>query len=199
MLPNNQNTWKYPALLLTVLLGACSSSKSTIEPVPGNQNPPTENPLIGAAIPDLSIGCDASTGELQTAVLYLVNKYRSEGVSCGNVFFPAVNPLELNNQLLSAAANHSQDMAQLNFFSHTGSNGLTVSGRVTASGYNWQTVGENIAGGQQTVESVMTEWIESPGHCVNIMTADFTETATACRTNPETTLRLYWTSVFGTR
>ena len=199
MLPNILYTGKYPALLLTLVLAACSSSKSTIDPGPGNQNTLTDSPLLGAATPDLSIGCDASEQELQTAVLHLLNRYRSEGVYCGSEYYPAVDPLELNDQLLSAAVKHSLDMARLNFFSHTGSDGLTVSGRVTASGYNWRTVGENIAGGQQSVESVVTEWIESPGHCVNIMTAGFTETATACRINSESTLRLYWTSVFGAR
>ena len=79
-----------------------------------------------------------------------------------------------------------------NFFSHTGSNGSSVGDRVTAEGYNWTNVGENIASGQTTPEAALESWLNSPGHCANIMNPDFTELGAGIE-SPNGTL---WTQVF---
>jgi uncharacterized protein YkwD len=109
---------------------------------------------------------------------------------------PAVAQLSWSCQLQNAAQAHSSDMAKNNFFSHTGSDGLSVSDRVTASGYSWRSVGENIAAGQTTITRVMTGWLDSPGHCRNIMSSSFTEFGSALVTNTVSDYSLYWTQVF---
>jgi uncharacterized protein YkwD len=67
-----------------------------------------------------------------------------------------------------AAQGHAADLVTNNRFSHTGTNSSTVGDRATAQGYNYTLIGENIARGQQTVQSVMTDWTNSTtGHHEN--------------------------------
>jgi uncharacterized protein YkwD len=56
-------------------------------------------------------------------------------------------PLTANSALTSAAAVHSNDMADNNFFSHTGSDGSNPGQRISRAGYSYYTYGENIAAG----------------------------------------------------
>ena len=64
-----------------------------------------------------------------------------------------LQPLTLNLQLADAAQDHSNDMAQDDFFSHTGADGSTVGTRVQDSGYGFANAGENIAVGQTTART----------------------------------------------
>lgn len=82
-------------------------------------------------------------------------------------------------RLGNAAQGHANDMLANNFFSHTGSNGSSVGDRVTAAGYQWRTVGENIARGQQDEEEVLRAWVNSPGHQRNNVNPDFEDFALA--------------------
>lgn len=109
---------------------------------------------------------------------------------------PAVARLSWNEQLQQAAYIHSSHMAKYEFFSHTDLEGKEVSHRVHDQGYNWRAVGENISAGAVDVEAVMAGWLASPGHCANIMSADFTEMAAAVVTNNATYYGSYWTQVF---
>ena len=115
------------------------------------------------------------------SVIARVNQLRAAGASCGTRgnFAPA-GPLTWSTQLTQAAAVHSQDMVTNNFFSHTGSNGSTLSSRVNATGYAWSSLGENIAAGYGTVNNVMAGWMASDGHCANIMNPNFTQIGVAC-------------------
>lgn len=66
--------------------------------------------------------------------------------------FHGLNALAADDRLQSAALGHSQDMSDLGFFSHTTllgpGSGNSAADRVFSAGYNWNTVGENIAAGQ---------------------------------------------------
>ena len=86
-------------------------------------------------------------------------------------------PLIFSEILETAALRHARDMAQKDFFSHTGSDGSDVADRVRRAGYNWCTVAENIAQGQMDLEEVMEDWANSPGHLRNMLSADVTEFA----------------------
>ncbi|WP_019956859.1 CAP domain-containing protein [Yoonia vestfoldensis] len=74
------------------------------------------------------------------------------------------DPLNFNNRLALAAQVHANDMLRNDFFSHTGSDASEVGDRVTAQGYTWSRVGENIAQGHQSEAAVMRGWTNSPGH-----------------------------------
>jgi uncharacterized protein YkwD len=60
-------------------------------------------------------------------------------------------------------------MVRHDFFSH----GANFAGRITAVGFDWSMVGENIASGFRTAAAVVRGWMGSPGHCRNILTPTF--------------------------
>lgn len=129
-----------------------------------------------------------------------VNSARSIPRMCGTTSYNAAPPLKWNDKLAVAAKSHSSDMAQNNFFEHTGSNGLKVWDRSENAGYNNRTSsGENIYAGLTTLEGVMSGWLESPGHCANIMNPSYKDYALACVDKEKTDYETYWTQVFGTQ
>ena len=147
-----------------------------------------------------STSTDCKITKDQQEMLDQVNEARSNSRMCGGNNMPAVAKLSWNCQLQNAAQRHSGDMLKNNFFNHTGSDGLSVGDRTTASGYSWSRVGENIAANQTTITQVMTGWLKSPGHCSNIMSAGFTEFGSALATASAATntsdYSHYWTQVF---
>lgn len=130
-------------------------------------------------------------------VLKHVNAARGTERRCGDKSFPAVPPVRWNEALAAAALKHSEDMMRHNYFAHEGRNGSTVAARVEAQAYRWRQVGENIAAGQGSAERVVQGWLSSPGHCVNIMSANFTEMGAAYAYEPASEAGIYWTQVFG--
>lgn len=143
------------------------------------------------------LALDASTScglaDFQNSLLQQINAARATARTCGSTAMPAVAPLAWNNRLFSAAARHSGDMAANNYFSHTGLDGRTPAQRMAAEGYAWSWAGENIAAGQQTVSTVMTGWLSSPGHCANIMRAEYRDVGVSCVQKSGTTYGKYWT------
>lgn len=77
--------------------------------------------------------------------------------------------------LARAAERHADDMLRTGQFSHTGSDGSSVADRVSAEGYGWCVVAENIAKGQSDLEEVMAAWAASPGHNQNMLSNEVTE------------------------
>jgi uncharacterized protein YkwD len=132
-------------------------------------------------------------------VLELTNQARAHARRCGRELFPAAPPLMLAPVTLErAAAEHSQDMANHNYFDHTGRDGSSVAMRATRAGYKWKTVGENLASGIMTPEEVVSGWVGSPHHCANLMDGRFTQMAVAYAVNNASNNGIYWTQLFGT-
>jgi uncharacterized protein YkwD len=129
--------------------------------------------------------------DFQQQFLNKVNAARANTRMCGTTLYNAAPPLVWNSKLFSAAAGHSTDMAVQNYFSHTSLDGRTVGQRITNAGYIWSTYGENIAVGQPTIDSVMSAWLTSEGHCANIMQPRVVDLAVACVKNAAG--RNYWT------
>ncbi|MEG4839348.1 CAP domain-containing protein [Microcoleus sp. B9-D4] len=112
------------------------------------------------------------------------------------------SPLTLNTQLLNAAANHSQNMALQDFFSHTGKDGSSLGSRISATGYQFSAAAENIAAGSSTPEQVVSSWMNSSGHRTNILNPNLKEIGIgyyflADDTGTEN-WNHYWTQVFAT-
>ena len=114
-------------------------------------------------------------------------------------------PLKANPLLAQVAADHSQAMADGDFFDHTNPvSGTEPRDRAGDAGYPGSKVGENIAQGTDTPEAVVEGWMNSPGHRANILDPDFreigvgyvydTEDAILCGDLP---CQHYWTQVFG--
>jgi uncharacterized protein YkwD len=132
-------------------------------------------------------------------ILALVNAARAQPRTCGTQAFGPARPLAWNPLLGQAALVHSADMAQKHYFNHKQPDGSVPADRATAAGYRWARVGENIASGQRTPEEAVASWLDSPGHCANIMNPTFTEMGAAYAINPQNRNRTaYWTQVFGT-
>ncbi len=133
-------------------------------------------------------------------VFELVNEARAVGHDCdteGN-FGPA-DPLTQNPYLRCAARNQSVDMHDREFFAHVNPDGDGPSDRVDQTGYDWSFVGENIAYGYPTPEEVMEGWLESDGHCANIMFPEFTEIGVGYFFDDGNgDGGAYWAQVFGT-
>lgn len=119
--------------------------------------------------------------------------------------------LVVEPRLAAAAAAHSRAMAQQDFFSHTGVDGSTPADRVSATGYAWRLVAENIAAGPPTPEAVVAGWMGSPGHRASILDCRLRETGVGYVYEPDDrrTVRLddgriggpffhYWTQLFAT-
>lgn len=130
-------------------------------------------------------------------VLALTNEARSRARRCGNKAFDAAPPLRWNAQLEQAAAQHAQDMAAHAYLDHRGRDGSTPAQRVTRTGYRWRGVGENVASGQVSPEDVVDDWLRSPGHCANLMNADYTEMGAAYGVNMAAQAVVYWAQAFG--
>lgn len=127
-------------------------------------------------------------------ILALVNAARARPRTCGTQAFGPAGPLAWNPLLGRAALAHSTDMAQKHYFNHQQPDGSFPADRATAAGYRWVRVGENIASGQRSPEEAVASWLDSPGHCANIMNPAFTEMGAAYAINPRNRNRTaYWT------
>jgi uncharacterized protein YkwD len=176
-----------------------TAALSSTTPVATN-NPPsitqTGTPTVVTLAPSQASNVTAATScglsNFQTDLLREVNAARAQARSCGTVVKPAASALAWNNILFAAALGHSQDMAQRNFFAHTNLDGKTAGQRAISAGYNYAVLGENIAAGQRTVSEVMASWLDSPGHCNNIMDGVFSEIAVACVSTSRFEYPTYW-------
>lgn len=134
---------------------------------------------------------------VEARVLTLVNQARSQARMCGNETLAATKPVRLNAQLRSASAAHANEMARLDYFSHTGRDGQHVTERTNRTGYAWRAIGENIASGQMSADLAVQGWLKSPSHCANLMTPSYTEMGLAFAVNPQSDGGVYWVQVFG--
>ncbi len=166
-----------------------SPSQGVPSPDDGASMPPSDDS------PSTPNGCMSETDR---DMLDQINLARSSARQCGTELFPAAPPLAWNCTLARVALDHSRDMGDRNFFSHTGSDGLSPSQRLTNAGYLWRATGENIAAGPDTVREVMEGWLSSPGHCANIMKSVYTEVGVARYRNDRSDYRIYWTQEFAT-
>lgn len=119
---------------------------------------------------------NATTTSYEYQVLDLINKERSK---------VGVTPLKMDKELFNAAKIRTGELTKK--FSHTrpdGSSCYTVSSKV---------MGENIAYGQATPESVMNTWMNSEGHRNNILNPNFKSVGIGyLKGNPS-----YWVQLFG--
>lgn len=81
-------------------------------------------------------------------------------------------PLAYNPRLEAAARSQANLMAQKDTLSHN--LGVTLRQRVSNAGYDGA-VGENVAGGQRTIEQAIEGWLNSPGHRNTLLSTRFTE------------------------
>lgn len=81
--------------------------------------------------------------------------------------------LALNSLLSQAAQAKANDMASRDYWSHNTPDGKTPWTFIVATGYNYQTAGENLAYGFTTASDAITGWMNSPEHRANILNTTF--------------------------
>jgi len=145
-------------------------------------------------------------------VLEVINKARAEVRDChdGRGLVGPSAPLTWNDELYASAYEHSSDLATSDTFSHIGSGTASdITGanrgkaslfneRIRANGYSeYNLIGENIAGGQESIELALEAWLASPAHCTNIMEEEFKEIGVAVVVDENAKYQIYWTQNFG--
>lgn len=78
-------------------------------------------------------------------------------------------PLAVNPGLVEAARWHAALMASRGMMGHQLAGEPAFDARISAEGYHWSRVAENVAAGQASVAAVMAAWQGSPGHMANIV------------------------------
>lgn len=136
------------------------------------------------------------TTEVEAEVVRLVNLARATARNCGSDRFPAAAPLRIDDRLSLASRLHALDMGTRAYFSHTSLDGRSPWDRSRAAGYA-TAGGENIAAGYRTPAEVVEGWIESPGHCRNLMAADMVDLGVGFAEVPGSPYRTYWVQMFG--
>jgi uncharacterized protein YkwD len=152
-------------------------------------------PAAGSSQPPLA---DCGLDEHVDEILRRINALRARGASCGarGSYAPAA-AVAWNTRLHAAASGHAADMAQRNYFSHTGPAGQTLSERVAAVDYAYRLVAENIAAGQSSLDAVLAGWMASDGHCANLMHPQVREVGLACSAATGARYTSYWTLNLG--
>ncbi|MBI4290227.1 MAG: CAP domain-containing protein [Betaproteobacteria bacterium] len=134
--------------------------------------------------------------DVADTMLALVNRARSRARLCGNERFAASGRLRLNDTLSRISLAHATDMARHSYLSHEGRDGSEPADRLTRAGYEWRSVGENIASGQTTPEAAVAGWLKSPAHCANLMASRHTEMGVAYSVNRASEAGVYWVLLF---
>ncbi len=85
---------------------------------------------------------------------------------------PLIENTRLNNSALSKVV----DMFDNEYFEHISPSGVGVADLATDYGYEYIIIGENLAlGGFKDDQTVVTAWMNSPGHRANILNDRYTE------------------------
>lgn len=124
-----------------------------------------------------------SPEDFNNEILRLVNNYRAE---------QGLSQLTMNQKLQQLSEVRAKELATS--FSHDRPSG-NIEDLYDQFGYDWGYRAENIAAGQTTPETVMTSWMHSEGHRMNILSKDATEIGIAHYTDGH---RLYWVQSFAT-
>lgn len=174
-----------------------------------SQNPPTPSPAISSAQIDAATesldatpldaamtNCDKEIIDPQNAafeeqLIALVNEARSA---------ENLPPLKSSDELNNAARYHARDMAEDEYFEHhtyDRVNGDLVlacewNTRIKLYYDDYMRLGENIARGYPTPESVFQGWMGSEGHRGNILNENYREIGMGYHDT-------YWSQVFGER
>jgi uncharacterized protein YkwD len=144
------------------------------------------------ALPAAANAASYSTQEIE--FLRLINDYRQQN---------GLGKLLLSDRVSDACEKHSADMAKYKWFSH-----YTVQSdfypadsspwyRMAQSGYKADSMGENIAAGQNTAASVFGAWKASPTHNSNMLVADYRVIGVGLVYLSGSPYGYYWTTDFG--
>jgi uncharacterized protein YkwD len=159
-------------------------------PAPAPAPAPAAKSTSASAATAISLSISAPVQAART--LQLVNEVRARGARCGEKSFAPAPPVKLSDTLAGVALGHASDMALHNYFEHEDPAGNSPADRVRAVGYREKLVGENIAYGPKSADEVVQGWLDSPGHCENIMDPRFGEMGIAYAPGKSSRRGLFW-------
>ncbi len=106
--------------------------------------------------------------------------------------------LKWNEKLAKVARLHSDNMADYNFFSHKGADGLMVDDRADKLGLGeWRAIGENIAfmqGYKNPAAVAVEKWLLSASHRTNLLNPQWSDSAVGVSMTEDG--KVYFTQVF---
>lgn len=141
-----------------------------------------------------------TTGSTLQSMLDEINAARGREQDCGGTIYPSQAPLQWSASLADIAMQHSMDMAQNGYFSHTSLDGASMGSRVLPY-WSGNRVGENIAASStdRSDSYVVDLWLNSPGHCALLMDPDFTHVGVGKGYDPDNgyTYKYFWTMDVG--
>lgn len=192
-----------PLAATPTLAGTPTATASSIAdtPVPSTSTTPTTTSSLAAITPaqttSLSVynptcsnlgAWPLSSATFEAEVLRLINLQRGLQTTCGTTVYAAVPPLVVDDAITCVSRAFALDMFTYNYFSHTDRSGNSPFTRLSNAGVRWQAAAENIAEGQTTPSQVVSAWVNSPGHCADLM-GDYTRTGVGFVNN-------YWVQDF---
>jgi uncharacterized protein YkwD len=121
-------------------------------------------PVVGFAQP--------VTGALPTPAQIVAEMNRERSAQ-------GLRPLQLNEKLCLAAADRVKDMFAKRYFDHVAPDGLDPFSWVEQRGYDYRSIGENIAIGYRSAAAIVDGWMTSPGHRENILEKKYEEVGIA--------------------
>jgi uncharacterized protein YkwD len=90
-----------------------------------------------------------------------------------------LTPLRLDSRLSMAAEDRIDDMFSKGYFDHVAPDGTQPFVWAERRGYDYRTIGENLAVGYRTSQRVVDGWMHSAGHRRNILGREFDEVGIA--------------------
>jgi len=181
-------------LVVMVAVSACAAVE-TAEPGPAGPTGDAEATPGPTGEPQLPPPPPETSGGAEDLWESLLNGVRTQARVCGAERFSAAPPLRWEPRLGAAAREHSRDMAAAGRLSHLSRDGRTAWDRVAATGYEFSNMAENVAGGQPDPQAAVASWVQSPGHCANIMNPDLRDFGAGGE--PSATGTIYWTLKLG--
>lgn len=131
-----------------------------------------DRPRVVAKASGVRSSVVVNTAALGRAAFDLINKKRAENGAAA---------LTWSDDLARVAGVHSENMAELNFFSHRGLDNKLVSDRADDQKLGrWRAIGENIAfnrGYDDPVARTVQLWLDSPSHRRNMLDPTWKESA----------------------
>lgn len=145
-----------------------------------------------AAAADTHVSAEAR-GALEQALLERINAVRR---------MRDLAPLDPEPRLHRAARAYAERMADEGFFDHVSPEGGRLRDRVHAAGYDFRVTAENLAAGRGVADLVVSDWMQSPGHRVNLLRDDVAHLGVGYAyddvASDELRLRHYWVMLVGT-
>ena len=126
--------------------------------------------------------------KIQDDVIRITNKFRRK---------EGLRRLKADSLLSRAAQAHADDMDDVGrYLGHQSSDGRDFEDRIDEAGYDWRSIRENVATGQQSARAVVQSWMKSPGHRENILSDDITEIGIGFAVDDASGMT-YWVQKFG--